>query len=215
MQRLARLSPLLYGQVVTLAALAALEALARAGLRIGSPAAVYLWAVAYAALCGGLVSGLVSAALATAYGLYFLIARDNAAQGPAAIAVHLAGLAVAPLIIAGAMGVLRRQTEKTARLEGVLLAARTMQHRMNNQLAIAVGHAELLAANPRLPPDLRTSARAAADGAMAASELLAKLQRVVRLQEEPAAVLGTMINVEESMEGVRHPPVRSGPHRPA
>ena len=57
-----------------------------------------------------------------------------------------------------------------ARLEGVRLAARTLEHHLTNHLTLTVGYAELIAEDPELPLRLRemamhvlTSARAAVD----------------------------------------------------
>ncbi len=60
---------------------------------------------------------------------------------------------------------------------------------MNNQLALTIGYAELLATDPRLPAELREMAQEAQRGAEQAAETLARLQRMVRL-EEAAAPLG-------------------------
>jgi signal transduction histidine kinase len=69
------------------------------------------------------------------------------------------------------------------RLEGVLLAARTMGHELNNQLTRTVGYAELLANDPALPAHLRAAACDALAGALDAVALLDKLQQVARLRE--------------------------------
>jgi hypothetical protein len=84
------------------------------------------------------------------------------------------------------------QTER-ARLEGVLLAARTMAHHLNNQLALTVGYGELLAMHTRLPEDLRGLAAEAMRGAQEAATTVAKLQRVARLEEVPP-VVGDSVN---------------------
>src|SRR5205823_6655752 len=60
------------------------------------------------------------------------------------------------------------QALEHARLDGVLLAARTAQHELNNQLAVARGYAEMLAGSPDLPPHLAEFAeevKSAADDA--------------------------------------------------
>ena len=84
------------------------------------------------------------------------------------------------------------QTER-ARLAGVLLAARTMAHHVNNQLALTVGYGELLGTHDRLPEDLRELAAEAMRGAQEAATTVAKLQRVARLEELPP-VLGYSAN---------------------
>jgi signal transduction histidine kinase len=62
-----------------------------------------------------------------------------------------------------------------ARLEGILLAARTLQHEMNNQLGMTVGYAELLADDPSLSSEQRELARTALNGAERAAALLSRL----------------------------------------
>lgn len=84
----------------------------------------------------------------------------------------LAGIASAAL-----MGMER------SRLDGVLLAARTAEHELNNRLALAVGYAELLAADPRLPEELREIAREAQRGAFEASRVVDQMARTTRLAE--------------------------------
>src|SRR5204862_12717 len=61
-----------------------------------------------------------------------------------------------------------RPGEAPAVLRGVRLAARTMEHRLNNQLARTMAHCELLAEDPRLPEDARERARRAMAGTAAA-----------------------------------------------
>jgi signal transduction histidine kinase len=68
-----------------------------------------------------------------------------------------------------------------ARLEGVLLAARTMQHEMNNQLGMTVGYAELLADDPSLSAEQREMARSALHGAEQAAALLDRLRSITRI----------------------------------
>ena len=71
-----------------------------------------------------------------------------------------------------------------ARLEGVLLAARTAQHELNNKLSLTTGYAEILSQDPSLPPHLREAARAVLEGANAAANVLSQLQRVTRLERK-------------------------------
>jgi GAF domain-containing protein len=70
-----------------------------------------------------------------------------------------------------------------ARLAGVLLAARTAQHEVNNRLAIAVGYAEYIARDARLPDETRERATIAAENAQAAADVLAELRLLTRLRE--------------------------------
>ena len=86
------------------------------------------------------------------------------------------------------------------RLQGVLLAAGTVQHYLGNQLALTMGYAELLANDARLPADLRDLALEAVDGVVAARQTLLELSEITRI---------------ETVEGLGGPPVldlaRSGP----
>jgi hypothetical protein len=84
----------------------------------------------------------------------------------------LAGAAVATLVAL-----------ERARLAGVLLAARTAQHLVNNELALTVGYAELLTRNPDLPPLLGELAAEALAGARSATEILQQLGGIIALHE--------------------------------
>jgi PAS domain S-box-containing protein len=88
-----------------------------------------------------------------------------------------------------------------SRLEGVLLAARTAQHALNNQLALTVGYADVLAADPRLPPDLREVANEALSGAQAAAGTVEQLQRITHLDEIDQAGPGPVLDISRSAEG--------------
>src|SRR5207253_6329812 len=70
-----------------------------------------------------------------------------------------------------------------ARLDGVMLAARTAEHELNNRLAPTVGYAELLASDPALPPDLRALAMLTMRGARDAARIVQQLRLVTRLEE--------------------------------
>jgi PAS domain S-box-containing protein len=69
-----------------------------------------------------------------------------------------------------------------ARLAGVLLAARTAQHEVNNRLAATVGFAELLAEDPALPPHLRKTAADILDRGRAAAQIVDQIGRLTDLQ---------------------------------
>lgn len=73
------------------------------------------------------------------------------------------------------------QLAEAARLEGVLLAARTMQHEINNQLGVTVGYAELLAQDSSLSSEQREMANTALQGAERASALLNRLRTLTRV----------------------------------
>jgi hypothetical protein len=78
-----------------------------------------------------------------------------------------------------------REREEAARLDGVLLAANTLQHYVRNQLTVTAGQNELLARDPRLPDELRPQAQAAMQGAFAAAETVGTLQRAAELGHIP------------------------------
>src|SRR2546423_15034614 len=67
--------------------------------------------------------------------------------------------------------------EEQARLEGVRLAARTLEHHLTNHLTLTVGYAELIAEDPELPERLRDMARQVLDSAQAAVDSLRRLRQ--------------------------------------
>ena len=73
-----------------------------------------------------------------------------------------------------------------ARLDGVRLAARTLEHHLTNHLTLTVGYAELIAEDPELPERLRDMARQVLDSAQAAVDSVRRLRQVdqVRLIDE-------------------------------
>jgi CheY-like chemotaxis protein len=77
-----------------------------------------------------------------------------------------------------------------ARLDGVLLAARTAQHELNNQLAVARGYAELLLASSDLPPNLVQIAEEVKHAADHAAHIVRQLGSISHIHEhhwpEPA-----------------------------
>lgn len=101
----------------------------------------------------------------------------------------LAGVAAS--VVAG----LRR-----ARLAGAMLAARTAQHHLNNQLAVTIGYADLLVQDPRLPDDLRAYAAEILTSAQDAVRTVDQLRRVSRLEEADAgSPEGGVINLARSL----------------
>jgi GAF domain-containing protein len=106
----------------------------------------------------------------------------------------LAGVAAS--VVAG----LRR-----ARLAGAMLAARTAQHHLNNQLAVTIGYADMLVQDPRLPDDLRDFATEILSSAQDAAQTVDQLRRVTRLEEANAgSPHGGVINLARSVgEGMR------------
>jgi CheY-like chemotaxis protein len=70
-----------------------------------------------------------------------------------------------------------------ARLDGVLLAARTAQHELNNQLAVARGYAEMLVGSPDLPPHLAEFAAEVRNAAVDAATTVRQLRSISRIHE--------------------------------
>jgi GAF domain-containing protein len=110
----------------------------------------------------------------------------------------LAGVAAS--VVAG----LRR-----ARLAGAMLAARTAQHHLNNQLAVTIGYADMLAHDPRLPDDLRDFAAEILTSAQDAARTVDLLRRVTRLEEADAGSPDgqQVINLARSVAEGTGPPV--------
>ncbi len=87
-----------------------------------------------------------------------------------------------------------------ARLDGVLLAVRTLEHELNNKLTLTVGYTEMIGSADDLPPRLRPAASEAHRGARDAAHIVQQLQQVIQLQEiEWGAHVGTTIDLDESM----------------
>ena len=68
--------------------------------------------------------------------------------------------------------------EDQVRLEGVRLAARTLEHHLTNHLTLTVGYAELIAEDPELPERLREMAREVLESAQAAVESVRRMRQV-------------------------------------
>src|SRR5919205_2141983 len=87
-----------------------------------------------------------------------------------------------------------------ARLDGVRLAARTLEHHMTNHLTLTVGYAELIAEDPELPERLRDMARQVLESAHAAVDSVRRMRQIetVRL-------------VDQGMPG--GPLIEIGPHQ--
>ena len=100
---------------------------------------------------------------------------------------------------AGALVALER-----ARLDGVLLAARTAQHELNNQLAVARGYAELLVNSPELPVHLANMADEVMRAADEAARTVRQLRNLSKIREHqwpnPA---DSTINLAASAGGTR------------
>src|SRR5690348_13266037 len=68
--------------------------------------------------------------------------------------------------------------EDQARLDGVRLAARTLEHHLTNHLTLTAGYAELIAEDPELPERLRDMARQVLESAQAAVESVRRMRQV-------------------------------------
>jgi DNA-binding response OmpR family regulator len=87
-----------------------------------------------------------------------------------------------------------------ARLEGVLLAARTAQHELNNRLGVVLGYAEMLAEYPGLPENMNELVTEIVRGARDLAETVDQLRRVTRIREAPRAPLtGTTLDLKGSV----------------
>jgi DNA-binding response OmpR family regulator len=87
-----------------------------------------------------------------------------------------------------------------ARLEGVLLAARTAQHELNNRLGVVLGYAEMLAEYPGLPESMNELVTEIVSGAKELAETVDQLRRVTRIREAPRPSLtGPTLNLNESV----------------
>ena len=93
-----------------------------------------------------------------------------------------------------------RRIDDQTWLEGVLLAARTMEHHIGNQLSLTIGYSELLANDPSLPSYARERAREALSGSTAAVLTLRQLGRLTRLVVEDGPS-GPIIDLERSADG--------------
>jgi two-component system cell cycle sensor histidine kinase/response regulator CckA len=93
---------------------------------------------------------------------------------------------------------LEGERAERARLEGVVLAARTMEHELNNKLTPTAGYAALLARDPTLPAHLQRAANQALQGAQEASRILNRLRQLTSIQEKQwGANVGPTIDLDE------------------
>src|SRR3954454_900990 len=117
----------------------------------------------------------------------FDVAKCFTAEDAAALEL-LAGIGAAALV-----GLER------ARLDGVLLAVRTLEHELNNKLTLTVGYTEIIGQADDLPPRLRPAANEAHRGAQDAARIVQQLQQVIHLEEtEWGQEVGTTIDLNES-----------------
>jgi signal transduction histidine kinase len=98
-----------------------------------------------------------------------------------------------------------------AQLEGVLLAARTAHHALNNQLGIVVGYAELAAADPRLPTAVRPLVQEVLAGAEQAAATVQQLSQLTRVQAVDHGGPGPVLTLPTSQRPARDRPCSAGP----
>ena len=72
--------------------------------------------------------------------------------------------------------------EEQARLDGVRLVARTLEHHLTNHLTLTVGYAELLAEDPELPERLREMALQVLESAQAAVGSVRRMRQVEEIK---------------------------------
>jgi CheY-like chemotaxis protein len=77
----------------------------------------------------------------------------------------------------------REDEEGDPGLAGARLAARTAHHLLNTPLTLALGYADLIAVDSRLPDDLRGMAGEVRDNVQIAARLLERLLRIDRLEQ--------------------------------
>jgi GAF domain-containing protein len=88
-----------------------------------------------------------------------------------------------------------------ARLDGVLLAARTAQHELNNQLAVARGYAEMLVGSTELPPHLHELAEEVMAAADDAAGIVRQMRNISSIHEQRWNAPGdTTINLARSQQ---------------
>jgi signal transduction histidine kinase len=69
---------------------------------------------------------------------------------------------------------------KQARLEGATLAANTLSHHVNTQLALTVGYSEILADDPRLPAEVQEQANQVVSSALDVAGRMRRLDATLR-----------------------------------
>lgn len=103
------------------------------------------------------------------------------------------------LLILSSLGSAALVGLERARLDGVLLAARTAAHEINNHLMLTVGYVEMLATRADLSPEAHAMALEALGGAEGAAAALVQLQNVVRLEEvQQGTSIGAVLDLDRS-----------------
>lgn len=108
------------------------------------------------------------------YGTLCGVDRDPRPSDPAALEA---------LIVLARMVAFQIEIERRARLEGIVLAARTAQHEANNRLVAAVAFGTLLERDGSLPNHLKPHARRAVAAAREAADALHRLAEVTQIEE--------------------------------
>jgi hypothetical protein len=86
---------------------------------------------------------------------------------------------------------------ESARRDGAALAINTLRHHIGNKLAVTVGYAELLADDPRLPPDAQELAEKATNSALAAGAALRRFRgRPVNLEVDTTTMGPPILNAD-------------------
>lgn len=105
---------------------------------------------------------------------------------------------------------LRAQRERALRLDGALLMARTVVHEVNNALSPVTGFAELLLVDPAVQSHakLQDYAHQIFSGAQQAAERVARLGRIVRLEEDTsfAGAAVSVLDLDRSIATSVTPP---------
>ena len=92
------------------------------------------------------------------------------------------------------------QTEfERGQLEGVLIAARTISHAVNSDLAIPLGIIGILVARQDLDPAVRTQVERVADSLMQTAQHVNRLHRVVRVETRDTP-LGPALDLDRSIQ---------------
>ena len=95
-------------------------------------------------------------------------------------------------------------TLERAQLQAVSLASRELAHRLNNDLALAVGTIDMLREEPGLGDDLQELVADAAAGLQRVGEQLKRLQQLARFQTRETPV-GPALDLDLSTGPGSHP----------
>src|ERR1700693_1894486 len=96
---------------------------------------------------------------------------------------------------------LTRAESQARLLEGVRLAARTLEHYLTNHLTLTVGYAELIAEDPELPERLREMAQQVLESAQAAVESVRRVRRIETVTLVDAGLPGGPLLELPELEG--------------